>query len=84
MNKYKKHQVPLRLQPGINELLVQVAEKIGISKNALITEILWQWKKRLKRAELLKMFDEERLTELEIKIYGEVKNDAKRVTIAGG
>lgn len=69
----QKHQIPLRLRPGINELLVQVAEQIGISKNALITEILWQWKKRLTREELLRMFDEKKLTELEIKIYGEVK-----------
>lgn len=58
---------------GMSELVQTVAEAQGISKNRLITEILWQWKKRLRREELLKMFDEERLTELEIKIYGEVK-----------
>lgn len=57
----------------MSELVQVIADRQGINKNALLKEIIWQWKKKLNRSVLLDMFDLEKLTELEIKIYSEVK-----------
>ena len=68
-----KSQQIFKAPDGMTELVRTVADRQGISKNALLKEILWQWKKKLNRSVLLDMFDLEKLTELEIKIYSEVK-----------
>nr|DAR85318.1 MAG TPA: putative endoribonuclease [Caudoviricetes sp.] len=62
-----------KVPDGMSELVQVIADRQGINKNALLKEIIWQWKKKLNRSVLLDMFDLEKLTELEIKIYSEVK-----------
>lgn len=73
----EKERVGVRIPQKMNEALRVLAESKGISKNALITLILWNWKKSLNRKELLKIIPNEELTEMEIEMYAEVKGATK-------
>lgn len=40
-----KTQITLRLPSTLNELLTKISEKIGISKNSIIVNALWEFTK---------------------------------------
>lgn len=43
MKPQDKTQVTLRLPNNLNELLTKLSEKIGISKNSIIVNALWEF-----------------------------------------
>lgn len=42
----KRVRTGLRIPYGMNTILIQIAEEMGISKNALILQILGEWAKK--------------------------------------
>lgn len=73
--KQEQHRVGARLPKGMNEFMSEYADAKGISKNSLFKLWFWDWKKHLDRRELILMFGEENLTEMEIALYAERKRD---------
>lgn len=71
--KQEERRVGTRLSKGMNEFIAQWAAAKGISKNTLFKQMFWEWKAHLDRRELLMMFGEEELTEMEIALYAERK-----------
>lgn len=59
----------LRMPEELSEFITGVAKKKGITRNSLIVQIFWEWKKRINREELVEIFGQEKLIELEIEAY---------------
>lgn len=68
-----KKQLVMRMPEEMSAFLTAIAERKGVSKNSLMVEIFWEWKRKLNRNELIKMFGEKELIEMEIAVYGAKK-----------
>lgn len=70
-------QTMVRMPKGLKDFLTAYAKGMGISVNALLIMLTWDWKRNLNRKELLKIIPNEELTEMEIEMYAEVKGATK-------
>lgn len=59
----------LRMPEELSRFITEFAKSKGITRNSLIVQIFWEWKKRMKREELIEVFGEKNLIELEIEAY---------------
>lgn len=71
--KQEEQRVGARLPKGMNQFISDYAAAKGMSKNNLFKMWFWEWKSQLDRRELVLMFGEEELTEMEIALYAERK-----------
>lgn len=69
-------QAILRIPDELASFITGVAKGKGLTRNALIVQIFWDWKQKLSREELLNIFGKEKLLELEIGAY-KVKKETK-------
>lgn len=67
----EKKRLGLRIPTKISKFLTEYAYRTGLTQNAIVVEVLWKWRCSLNRQELVKMFGEEELAELEASMYDE-------------